>query len=377
MSSIFLPDRQIVQPQGAAALVATDGSWQPEFVHAFSSIADLSGNGYTLQLGTSVSFEAYIRGIHAYITSHSAGTAANIAISRGFSVAASDPFFSVVQYRGDSGGDNSGGLLCLRNTSANPICSMFVGSNGVAGAAGNATFIVRDNAGSLTRHETTTAVNDGLMHTSAVRRFNGRWQWSLDGSAWSDFGTTPTNAQGAITFTSDRMFYGREPTGTGIGNIFQGYFEFGMVGRGTLHDAQIAAVHQNPWQLFRASPRRLYFDVPAAGGGATAPGATITANASVIAGSATGNASAAGNTITANASVIAGGASAGVAGTAPGATLTATASIISGGASGVRNETALGALITATVSFFAGGAEAFIPGTGGAWIPTIFRRRRR
>jgi hypothetical protein len=89
------------------------------------------------------------------------------------------------------------------------------------------------------------------------------------------------------------------------------------------------------------------------------------------------NGTAAGSTITANASVIAGGASAGVAGTAPGATLTATASMTSGGASGVRNETALGALITATVSFFAGGAEAFIPGTGGAWIPTIFRRRRR
>ena len=118
-------------------------------------------------------------------------------------------------------------------------------------------------------------------------------------------------------------------------------------------------------------------DATAAGGGATAPGATITANASVIAGSATGNASAAGSTITANASVIAGGASAGVAGTAPGATFTATASMTSGGAFGVRNETALGALITATVSFFAGGAEAFIPGTGGAWMPTIFRRRRR
>ena len=267
MSSIILPRRALVQPQGAEILSASDGTWQAEFVHGFANGADLTGHGYTLQTRTSVVHEAYERGVRAYITNHAAGAAADIAISRGLYVAASEPFFSVVQYRTDSGSDGSGGLLCLRNTSANPICSMFVGSNGITGLAGNATFIVRDSSGSLSRHETTTAVNDGLMHTSAVRRFNGRWQWSLDGSPWADFATSPTNAQGAITFTPDRMFYGREPTGTAIGNVFQGFFEFGMVGRGTLNDAQIATVHQNPWLLFKQSPRRLYFDAVAVGDG--------------------------------------------------------------------------------------------------------------
>lgn len=263
MTSIILPRRALVQPQGAEILSASDGTWQAEFVHGFANGADLTGHGYTLQTGTSVVHEAYERGVRAYINNHAAGAAADIAISRGLYVAASEPFFSVVQYRTDSGSDGSGGLLCLRNTSANPICSMFVGPNGITGLAGSATFIVRDSSGSLSRHETTTAVNDGLMHTSAVRRFNGRWQWSLDGSPWANFATSPTNAQGAITFTPDRMFYGREPTGTAIGNVFQGFFEFGMVGRGTLNDAQIATVHQNPWLLFKQSPRRLYFDVPA------------------------------------------------------------------------------------------------------------------
>lgn len=124
------------------------------------------------------------------------------------------------------------------------------------------------------------------------------------------------------------------------------------------------------------------FEGEEAGGGGTngtANGVTLTANTSVISGSATGvrSPTVSGATITATVSLIAGAASASGSVTAPGATMTAVTSFIAGAASAIRNETALGTLIVATVSMIAGAASAFVPGTGGAWLPTIFRRRRR
>ena len=92
---------------------------------------------------------------------------------------------------------------------------------------------------------------------------------------------------------------------------------------------------------------------------ATAAGATLTATASLQAGSAAGmgSATAPGITLEAVAQLLAGIASGGSASTAAGATLTATASLLSGAATGQLSATASGALWSVLASLVAGGAS--------------------
>jgi hypothetical protein len=87
----------------------------------------------------------------------------------------------------------------------------------------------------------------------------------------------------------------------------------------------------------------------------TAAGSTIAATASLEAGTATGDASAAASTPTATASLVAGTATGDA--TAAGDTITATASLVAGTAEGSGNATAAGSTITVTASMQAGSAE--------------------
>lgn len=98
--------------------------------------------------------------------------------------------------------------------------------------------------------------------------------------------------------------------------------------------------------------------------GATAAGATLTASASLLSGSASGQVAgtAAGATLTAVAGLIAGAASGANAGTAPGAVLVATASLIPGSATGQQAASAAGVTLTATSSLLAGSASGAAPG---------------
>ncbi len=99
-----------------------------------------------------------------------------------------------------------------------------------------------------------------------------------------------------------------------------------------------------------------------AGGGATASGATFTANSSLIAGAATGqrNATAAGQTLTATSSLIAGAATGQINATAAGQTLVAASSLVAGAATGQVNAAAAGQTLTATSSLVAGSAAGQI-----------------
>lgn len=123
---------------------------------------------------------------------------------------------------------------------------------------------------------------------------------------------------------------------------------------------------QNEVEEFLADPYRMIdgarqrsrqFVYLAAGGtDATANGVTLTATASLIAGSATAASTAAAVTLTATASIITGSATA--ASVAAGVTLTATASLIPGSASGSSTGIANGVTLTATASLIAGTATA-------------------
>lgn len=178
---------------------------------------------------------------------------------------------------------------------------------------------------------------------------------------------------GSAAYTS--VHIGAKFTGTGSHRTMTGAFW-----TRALPDELVDLLARGPLRLFDDETHSTPVAFTASGGtNGTASGVTITATTSIIAGSASGvrSPTVSGVTMTATASLIAGAASAAGNATAPGATMTVTTSIIAGAASAVRNETALGALIVATVSMIAGAASAFVPGTGGAWLPTIFRRRRR
>lgn len=98
---------------------------------------------------------------------------------------------------------------------------------------------------------------------------------------------------------------------------------------------------------------------------ATAAGVTLTVTSSLTAGAATGqrNATAAGQTLTATASLIAGSASGQANATASGQTLTATASLVPGTATGQQNATASGQTLTAAASLIPGTATGGNAGT--------------
>jgi hypothetical protein len=102
--------------------------------------------------------------------------------------------------------------------------------------------------------------------------------------------------------------------------------------------------------------------------GATAAGVTLSAAASLIAGAAAGqlNASAAGVTLQAAAALIAGAAAGGDSGTAPGVILTASAALLPGSAL-APDGTAPGVLLVAAASFIAGSAT----GPVGAIAPGV------
>lgn len=119
----------------------------------------------------------------------------------------------------------------------------------------------------------------------------------------------------------------------------------------------------NPWQLFRAKPRVLYFTTAGAGGDVTASGATLSATYSLSAGSASGAASVAGASLSHTQSISAGSAS-GAASTS-GASLTDTYSLTPGNATAAGVGTAAGASFTHTYALSAGSA------TGAALIDGV------
>lgn len=131
-------------------------------------------------------------------------------------------------------------------------------------------------------------------------------------------------------------------------------------GQGAYRNFTGTGARTSSWTWNSSAYRTLIAAWADTGGGAvdgTATGKTLSAAASLVAGSASGvrNATGSGSTLTASASLV-GGAAAGAASRA-GVTLSAAASLTAGAASGIRNATATGATISASASLTSGAAS--------------------
>lgn len=179
------------------------------------------------------------------------------------------------------------------------------------------------------------------------------------GFVWVD-GVVDANSlpsAGAVTgFTVNQYCVGANRRVT-TGNYWSGLtgWQAGFLKQLPFEDHE--RIRLDPWGMLLEA-RRIVVPMGTAAAGATAPGTTLTATASLIPGTATGqiNATAAGVTLTVTSSLTAGAATGQQNATATGQTLTATASLIAGSASGQANATASGQTLTATASLVPGAA---------------------
>ena len=182
----------------------------------------------------------------------------------------------------------------------------------------------------------------------------------LLGYAWID-GQPAQAAQGGSLDSGTggahtEISLGAQHRSSGFLRYAQGDLEWGAVLYGKpLNDAAAFNLYSKDFPYNLLTPRRRYWLVPGAGGvDATAPGATISATASIAAGAATADSTASGATISVSASLQAGAATA--ASTTPGATITATASLITGAVT--ADSTAPGVTVVITPSLIVGAAAA-------------------
>lgn len=163
-------------------------------------------------------------------------------------------------------------LSCRSSASGNPICSLSVGSNGSSTFANEFVPIVRDDAASLGQHGGAGGeknVADGQYHLLVLQRTTSVWQLSVDGATPTDLNSTPTAAQGAITFTADRIGYGSDIVNGTIG----GDPKIAIAGLviGLDATAFVKDMWSNPWMFFRPVKRRLYVNTAAAATGGPFP----------------------------------------------------------------------------------------------------------
>lgn len=179
--------------------------------------------------------------------------------------------------------------------------------------------------------------------------------------AWIN-GQPATTGQGGNAGTPaaggafDEVSFGAQHRSSGFLRHANGELEWGAVLHGRpLNDAAAWRLYADDFPYNLLTPRRRYWLVPGAGGSdATAPGATVTVAASVVAGAASAASAVVGATLSASAILVAGAATA--ASAANGATLAAAASLVAG--AGAAASTAPGATATATVGLLAGTATA-------------------
>ncbi len=173
--------------------------------------------------------------------------------------------------------------------------------------------------------------------------------------------TATTNIGAMVAW--DRVFFGQASSA----NNQQSAALIVASGGVGLTDEQMQQLSRDPREVYALfEPQRIWVPVAsAAGGDGTASGATLTASASLVHGSASGeaNATASGTTAAAAVSLIAGAASGQINATAPAATLTASASITAGSATGTISASASGATITAAASLVPGSASGASAGT--------------
>lgn len=221
-----------------------------------STLENLVGNALTVD-GAAYSWVDTIEGRAVRLnTGDATTTRLRMVNERAVSIADKQDFTVAVRFATT---DNYAPLLSLRNAGDdNPIIDLFVGYNGVTDAPGKALAIFRGNGTSLSNSNATYAntVNDGLIHTLAVRREANDMQISLDGGFWAAFGSTPSNSI-AATFTADMCSIGAESKwiAAAYATLDQRYadatiFCAAMWSR-ALSDADIAAFHADPYGLVR------------------------------------------------------------------------------------------------------------------------------
>jgi len=273
-----------------------------------------------------------------------------------------------------------------RYDSNDPV--IFVGVGNPTVPAANSSMSAGYNSGTLrylnvdgfTAHDSTLTFPSGVWcHCIMARYGNRMYSWLRR----YDTGAVSRNLNAAppinvITLSgAPKIFAAKSANSSILSN--SSIAKAAIYTRG-MPEAEAEDLLRDPWQTFRAPRRRLYL-VQGTGGAGNAPGATITATTSIVAGAATGAAAAAGVTSTAALSFIGGAATgaaqaagvtltsalsfiagAATAGTqAPGATLTASVSLIAGAATGAAF--ASGAVVSAALSFLPGAAS------GGAVVP--------
>lgn len=168
-------------------------------------------------------------------------------------------------------GATSQTLACRSSASGTPILGLGVGANGASGTASRFNPIARDDASSLAFHDgTDIIVNDGLFHLLVIQRTATAWQYSMDGSALTNFNTTPTNAQGVITLTADRIAYGSDIVNGTIG-VNASQVAVGGIVAGLEATPYLKDMVENPWMFFRPAKQCIYVNTIAAAAGGPFP----------------------------------------------------------------------------------------------------------
>lgn len=221
-----------------------------------STLENLVGNALTVD-GAAYSWVDTIEGRAVRLNAGDATTTRlRMVNERAPSIADKQDFTVAVRFATT---DNYAPLLSLRNAGDdNPIIDLFVGYNGVTDAPGKALAIFRGNGTTLSNSNATYAntVNDGLIHTLAVRREASAMQISLDGGFWYAFGSTPSNSI-AATFTADMCSIGAESKwiAAAYATLDQRYADAtifcAVMWSRALSNADIAAFHADPYGLVR------------------------------------------------------------------------------------------------------------------------------
>lgn len=248
MPSIIVPGRRLIQPQGrlelspefgqvGAALLLTAGS-----VYDPSSNQLFTGTGSTV-VGTNGLARRFNGSQFIDLGATSVG-GVNLFAS------ADNPFSVVAKFRTSSAG-GTGTIVARAGGGSTRTFQMLLNGSG-----SDPSINIR---GAITGTTGGWDFDDAKWHTLTAA-FNGSTAAAYGDATRSASVTVGTAAEEA----SERIIIGARTNGTGF--FLTGDIEFVYLLRGALTQNQHLALHESPYQLFRASPRRLYFDVPAAGG---------------------------------------------------------------------------------------------------------------
>ena len=273
--SVILRPQWTTQPQFHCSVNTLDPIFcggKVEFLHSFVDAVDCTRNGNDVVPNLAqFNFQPNVSGMGLY-NPNGSSTVATCTFPKVIALAANESVTLFARFNMLTT-DNNGAVIAFRDSGGTPIIGLYIGRNGVNNNDdGKFCPLCRDDASSLTNQTSTgAALNDGKDHTVAVRRFGGSWQYSIDGSAWANYATNPTNAQGSITPAAAYMSYFGDIK-NGSAYTLGGTIYFGGMVRGSLTDNAILALHQNPWQVF--APLRPLIWAPSSGGGDVTVNAT-------------------------------------------------------------------------------------------------------